>query len=128
MPLFNQASVLSYYRNYSALGPFFTDNSVKATYLMGVSVNEQEWYYPQLSSHQKYLEQFSYQQLKRAEFEKLLAWYAAQPGKREYICDYLSRIHSNSSEGSLEVLSLIKYADGLNMLVDTLNQSRCQVR
>ena len=96
LPLFDRIQVLRYYQSYATLGPFFTEKSVSWTYLMEVSHKTGQWspwYSPQLDSHQKYLNRMDYQQLKRAEFEKLLAWYALaadeDPEISEYLLDYL---------------------------------------
>ncbi len=125
MPSFNQSSLFNYYKSYSVLGPFFTDKSVRSTYLLGVERNDQESYYPQLSSHQEYLSKFSYQQLKRADFEKLLSWYSLSfdklPAFRIYLLSYLYQQQPALKDiDSISIIILNRYGEYPEVNTDTL--------
>lgn len=129
LPLFNQNTLLGYYKSYAALGPFFTDKSVSSTYLMGVSFKTEDWSpwaFPQLTSHQNYLDQLDYEQLKRAEFEKLLSWYALsanqQTGIQDYLTQYLTtRYSTNEHIDSVGLMVLKRSGSNLEVQTDTLS-------
>jgi len=73
---FEKNTLTRYYKDYTALGPFFTVKSVMSTYYFGYSYKSSQWSqvaYPVTENHQKYLSSGSYTRLKRAEFEKFLA-------------------------------------------------------
>ena len=111
VPLFNNPW-LKYYQSYAAVGPFFTDNSVRSSYLMGVSDKQHPWSYPQLANHQSYLRQMNYQALKRAEFEKFLAWHVLgldnNEDLRQYLLKYLRETEASWQHADSIYLQVIR--------------------
>ena len=104
-----------------------------STYLMGISPGQQgdiqsTQVFPQLVSHKQYLDRFSYQAIKRAEFEKLLSWYALsveQPDMERFILTYLDRHYSKDPSSGEEVITVLKrWGRDFKIQVDTLSSKK----
>jgi len=133
-PFFERNSFLKYYKDYAAIGPFFTEQSVQSTYLLGVSFKNDDWStwsYPQLTNHQRYLKGISYQQLKRAEFEKQLSRYCLTdrlPAFQKFLTNYLIREYSTGRPvDSVRVMVLRRSGNKMKIDVDTLSITYYQV-
>ena len=109
---FEKNTLTRYYKDYTAMGPFFTVKKVRSAYYLGYTYKSDQWseiVYPANENHQLYLTGGSFSRLKRAEFEKYLAgsvYSKEKEGTRQhenFILEYLldEYLHDQSADSTL---------------------------
>ncbi len=135
--IFEKNILTRYYKNYTALGPFFTAKSVRSAYYFGYFYKSAQWFqvvYPVSENHQKYLRRGGYTWLKRAEFEKYLAGSVYSDEKEgikqheNYMVEYLldEYLHDRSLD-SVRVLVLKDSYSGKKLQTDTIRNIKYRI-
>ncbi len=135
--IFEKNILTRYYKDYTALGPFFTVKSVRSTYYLGYNYKTNKWsevVYPVIENHQKYLRRGGYTWLKRAEFEKYLAGSVYSDEKEgikqheNYMVEYLldEYLHDRSMD-SVRVLVLKDFYSGKKLQTDTIRNIKYRI-
>ena len=116
-----------YYQSYAAIGPFFTEKSLSSSYELLYSVKADgwgPWISPQQLNHSTFCSKFDYQELKRGEYVKYLAWKLVSdpnPATLQYISDYISNASPDSPHiDSLRITTVLHSAEGRLIKTDTL--------
>lgn len=95
---FEKYPITHYYKDYAAIGPFFTANSLRSSHDIAASYKGTEWskwVFPIRENHEAYLSSGSFSSLKRARYESFLTGrlyikpLTEQSDDRIYVLNYI---------------------------------------